>query len=248
MSTEPHSGGTVSNGDVSTDATPIATPETSRPSTPADHVLSSKGGRPIGAKLSRRDKKARMAAMNSTPVTSGDEGSIRKGKQSSKGSAKKNRVWDEFGGVVDDDGVANLDYSETITDDTKPETLEEIKQETWGRRTAKGEFILKDLDEEMDTILAQSKSRDVSNDAKGSLLSSGVGVIGGLFRNVVGGKTLTKEDLAKPMKQMEEHLLKKNVAREAAVRLCESVENDLVGAKTGSFTSKLPTRIVLMNA
>jgi signal recognition particle receptor subunit alpha len=39
------------------------------------------------------------------------------------------------------------------------------------------------------------------------------------------------------MKGMEEHLLKKNVAREAAVRLCEGVEKELVGVKTGSFES-----------
>ena len=41
------------------------------------------------------------------------------------------------------------------------------------------------------------------------------------------------------MRGMEEHLLKKNVAREAAVRLCEGVERELVGAKTGSFESEL---------
>ena len=65
-----------------------------------------------------------------------------------------------------------------------------------------------------------------------------MGAIGGLFRNVVGGKTLTKEALAKPLKEMEQHLLRKNVALEAAVRLCESVERDLVGMKTPSFTSQ----------
>jgi len=36
---------------------------------------------------------------------------------------------------------------------------------------------------------------------------------------------------------MEEHLLKKNVAREAAVRLCDSVEQSLLGTKTSNFTS-----------
>ena len=36
---------------------------------------------------------------------------------------------------------------------------------------------------------------------------------------------------------MEDHLLNKNVAREAAVRLCESVERDLIGLKTSNFTT-----------
>ncbi|KAG8528751.1 uncharacterized protein KY384_006438 [Bacidia gigantensis] len=49
------------------------------------------------------------------------------------------------------------------------------------------------------------------------------------------GKVLTKADLEKPMRGMEEHLLKKNVAREAAVRLCESVERELIGVRTGNF-------------
>jgi signal recognition particle receptor subunit alpha len=62
--------------------------------------------------------------------------------------------------------------------------------------------------------------------------------IGGLFRNVVGGKTLTKEDLDKAMKGMEDHLLRKNVAREAAIRLCEGVERELIGVKTGNFESR----------
>ena len=53
----------------------------------------------------------------------------------------------------------------------------------------------------------------------------------------MGNKTLTKEDLEKPLKGIEDHLLKKNVALEAAVRLCQSVEHDLLGTKTGNFTS-----------
>jgi signal recognition particle receptor subunit alpha len=48
---------------------------------------------------------------------------------------------------------------------------------------------------------------------------------------------LTKADLDKAMKGMEYHLLKKNVAREAAVRLCEGVERELIGVKTGNFES-----------
>jgi signal recognition particle receptor subunit alpha len=69
-------------------------------------------------------------------------------------------------------------------------------------------------------------------------VGSSLSAIGGLFRNVVGGKTLTKEDLDKAMKGMEDHLLRKNVAREAAIRLCEGVERELIGVKTGNFESK----------
>lgn len=155
-----------------------------------------------------------------------------------KGSTKKNRVWGDFGAEEEDSDVV-LDYSATDikSDASENETLEEIKPETWGRKTGKGQFVLKDLDDEMDEIITAQNAKKESSTASSGIVGSSLGAIGGLFRNVVGGKTLTKEDLAKPLKGMEDHLLKKNVAREAAVRLCESVERDLVGLKTSSFTS-----------
>ncbi|EAT85280.2 hypothetical protein SNOG_07814 [Parastagonospora nodorum SN15] len=192
--------------------------------------------RPGGGKLSRRDKK-KASAMSSGPVSSGDESSS---KRKGKSATKRNRVWGEFGAEEEDDSV--LDYSQTDLRDenSENEAMAEIKQETWGRKTNKGEFVLKDLDEEMDAIISAQnakKDKEASTAASGGLVGSSLGAIGGLFRNVVGGKTLTKEDLVKPIKGMEEHLLKKNVAREAVVRLCESVERDLIGMKTPNFTT-----------
>jgi signal recognition particle receptor subunit alpha len=163
-------------------------------------------------------------------------------KRKAKGSAKKNRVWGDFGAEEEDPSMV-LDYSQSdLRDDApEPEALEEINPESWGSRTGKGQFVLKDLDLEMDQIIAEqnAKTQTATPATSGSgLVGSSLGAIGGLFRNVVGGKTLTEEDLAKPLKAMEEHLLRKNVAREAAVRLCESVKRDLVGLKTNTFTSK----------
>lgn len=222
--------------DTSADSTPVPTPDASRPNTPGQsHLLIGKA-KP-GQKLSRRDRK-KASGLNSAPVSSGDEASA---KRKAKGSTKKNRVWGEFGADEEDDSV--LDYSQAdLKDDASGnEALEEIRPETWGRKTNKGQFVLKDLDEEMDQIIAEQnakKQASAPSAASGGIVGSSLGAIGGLFRNVVGGKTLTKEDLAKSLKGMEEHLLKKNVAREAAVRLCESVERDLMGLKTSSFTSE----------
>jgi len=137
-----------------------------------------------------------------------------------------------------------LDYSaKGLTSDSEAEVgrstaLEEVDDATWGSRS-KGKFVLRDLGDEVHSILAsaeQSKPSTTSPSSTG-LVGSSLKTIGGLFRNVVGGKTLTKEDLDKAMKGMEEHLLKKNVAREAAVRLCAGVETELVGVKTASFES-----------
>lgn len=224
-----------SDNNTSTDATPIQTPDTSRPNSPAvnNHLLTAKGG---PGRQSRRAKK-KANAMASAPASSGDESPARR---PAKGSAKKGRKWDEFGAADEEDDTV-LDYSTHSVEAEAPaaSNVEAVDSSSWGKRTGKGEFVLKDLDEEMNEIIAAANAKkESSQSAPSGLVGSGLGAIGGLFRNVVGGKTLTKDDLAKPLKGMEDHLLKKNVAREAAVRLCESVEQDLVGVKTSSFTSK----------
>lgn len=217
---------------------PLASPGTSRPTTPGARPAG-----PKGAKISRRARKVQNTT--SAQASSGDE-SPRRGKPAAKGP-KKGRKWDDDGNATEDDGV-QLDYSANksgVTDDSedyavgRSSALEEIDSTTWGNRS-KGKFVLKDLGDEVHEILAsaaEEKNSASKTSSSGGLLGTGLSTIGGLFRNVVGGKVLTKEDLDKAMKGMEEHLLKKNVAREAAVRLCEGVEKELVGVKTGNFES-----------
>ena len=156
------------------------------------------------------------------------------------------RKWNAEG-MADEDDETPLDYSAISPGEgsgadpdhaSRGGAIEAINPESFGIRTGKGQFVLKDLDDEVHSILQGADAKK----AKGTSATSGVvgsslGAISGLFRNIVGGKVLTKEDLEKPMKGMEEHLLKKNVAREAAVRLCEGVERELIGVKTGSFES-----------
>jgi signal recognition particle receptor subunit alpha len=141
--------------DTSADSTPIPTPDTSRPNTPGQSSLLVGRGRPAGSKLSRRDKK-KVSALTSGPVSSGDEAS---GRRKGKGGAKKNRTWGEFGAEEQDDTV--LDYSQADLREgaSENEALEEIRQDTWGRKTNKGEFVLKDLDEEMDAIISRRRTR-----------------------------------------------------------------------------------------
>ena len=227
---------------TSTDATPVPTPDTSRPTTPVvNHLLSAKVG--PGGRGSRRARKA----VTSANASSGDETSGRRPK-AVKTASKKMRRWDADG-LADDDDEVPLDYSTNNNTDaaidsaTRPGTMEAIAQESWGSRTGKGEFILRDLDDEVHSILQGADSKPIKKSRSTGVVGSSLGAIGGLFRNVIGGKVLTKEDLEKPMKGMEEHLLKKNVAREAAIRLCEGVERELIGVKTGSFESTTPPHI-----
>ncbi|KAI2617064.1 SRP54-domain-containing protein [Hypoxylon sp. NC1633] len=219
--------------------TTIVTPNTSRPSTPGgNHLVVAKGG-PM-AKMSRRAKKIRNS---SAPVSSGDEAPARKAKK----APKKGRKWDADGFADEEDDSLQLDYSaaqNTLTSDSDVETSARatavggVDSSTWGTTTSKGQFVLKDLDDEVHSILKSAEARSAASrtETRG-LVESGLNTISSLFRNVVGGKTLTKEDLDKAMKGMEDHLLRKNVAREAAVRVCEGVEKELLGVKTGSFES-----------
>ena len=224
---------------TSTESTPIQTPNTSRPSTPGNNNLVVAKAGPA-AKLSRRAKKAK-----NTAASSGDERSSKGKKDAAKGP-KKGRKWDADGYADEEDDV-QLDYSAQAhaTTDSENETtarssaIEQVDASTWGS-TTKGKFVLKDLGDEVHDILASAHADQAVSSKKESssgLLGTGINAVSGLFRNVIGGKTLTEADLAKAMKGMEEHLLQKNVAREAAVRLCEGVEKELVGVKTGNFES-----------
>ncbi|GAP92097.2 putative fused signal recognition particle receptor [Rosellinia necatrix] len=192
--------------------------------------------------MTRMSRKARkMQHSHSAPASSGDEAPSRKGKK----APKKGRRWDADGFADEDDDV-QLDYSVTqnaLTSDSEVETaarstaVDGVDSTSWGTTTSGGQFVLKDLGDEVHSILKSAEEKNSASSAapRGGLVGSSLSTIGGLFRNVVGGKTLTKEDLDKAMKGMEDHLLKKNVAREAAIRLCEGVEKELLGVKTGSF-------------
>ncbi|KAK4125292.1 SRP54-domain-containing protein [Parathielavia appendiculata] len=223
----------------SAESSPTATPNASRPATPgASHLLVAKAG--PGGKLSRRARKIQNSP--SAPVSSGDEATARKGKPAK--TVKRGRKWDADG-LADERDDVQLDYSiPAVTSDSeaeagaRPAAVEEVDASTWGSRT-KGKFVLRDLGDEVHSILADADAKNAAakTDFQSGIVGSSLSAIGGLFRNVVGGKVLTKQDLEKAMKGMEEHLLKKNVAREAAVRLCEGVEMELVGVKTGNFES-----------
>lgn len=153
------------------------------------------------------------------------------------------RRWDADGLADEEDG-AILDYSAQSPEVNISEKSEHltgvhsIDSQSFGTRTGKGQFVLKDLDNEVHSILeGASEKKAQPSSSKTGVVGSSLGAISGLFRNVIGGKVLTREDLAKPIRGMEDHLLNKNVAREAAVRLCEGIERELIGVKTGSFES-----------
>lgn len=210
-----------------------AAPDQSRPKSPSPntHLLTA-AKRPVRGSRGRR-------GVSSAHASSGEE--VSPARNSTRKGGKKLRKWDADGNADEDDGSTVLDYSApgASTDEEAgrgrngQRKVDYIDQKEWGTKTSKGEFVLKDLDMEVNAILKEAEEKDR---AKNAATNTGYGAFG-FFRNIVGGKTLTKADLEKAMAAMQEHLSKKNVAREAAIQVTESVEKSLIGQKTGSFQS-----------
>ena len=206
---------------------------------------STTGSRRLGKNRGRKPNIKSNAS--SAHASSADEYSpARKGKghPGSASNKKKARKWDADGNV-DESGDVVLDYSSQKAASTDEEgdvsrvsASEHVGTEAWGTKTSKGQFILKDIEDEIDDILSTEDKNDkaANGDKKGFLTGVGFGALGYL-RNFVGGKVLTKEDTDKAIAGIHNHLLEKNVAREAVVQICDNVQQTLLGQKTGNFQS-----------
>ncbi|KAA8909560.1 signal recognition particle, alpha subunit, N-terminal-domain-containing protein [Sphaerosporella brunnea] len=194
----------------------LTTPVPEIPRTPSPGMSSS------GVITAKRRGGRRRRGKASAHASSGDEVSPA---PSTKKSGKKLRKWDAEGNADEDDGQV-LDYSAQDSGEETGRKLDFIDQKEWGKKTSKGEFVLKELGEEVQAILNQPDAN--AGSSSGAL---------GFFRKFVGGKTLTKEDMDKALAGMKDHLLKKNVAQEAANDIVKNVESSLLGQKTGSFQS-----------
>ena len=168
-----------------------------------------------------------------------------------KAPVKAQRKWVDNAPTEDD--MANLDYSAEAppTTDAKRPLSEAllaslVDESSRGTRGKDGLYEVKDWeflnksgtgesDDDDDMI-----SRALNAAPQGSLSGQsapGQGYFGGLLSRLTGGKVLTKEDLTPVLNGMKEHLMKKNVAREIADKVCESVGTGLEGKKVGGFKS-----------
>ena len=208
--------------------------------------------------LSRRARK-RLNQANRGAVSNGDEAPSRKlKKEPKKPPTKGKRKWVD-GIPVEDTGhhsSAKLDYSDYVSEaepGVRSVGQEKVDISQMGSHNDEGRFVLKGLGEEgvgairqqANSILkaAAEKKADAKakEDAEASeqsgLLGLGFSYLTSRIQNVLGGKELTKQALDLAMKSMEDHLLKKNVAREAVVCLCEALRKELAGTKTETFES-----------
>lgn len=117
-----------------------------------------------------------------------------------------------------------------------------------GTRTQDGLYEVKDWefasrgDKNADDVIAQvlKKGGQEAKPVSGSL-----GALSSIFSRLTGSKVLTEDDLKPVLEAMKQHLMKKNVAKEIADKVCEDVGQSLVGKKVGGFQSmRLPVSVL----
>ena len=149
--------------------------------------------------------------------------------------------------------MASLDYSSDKPEGNNPSSPSKVNvsalvdHASLGTRTVDGMYEVKDWEfgdkdgkgDEMDKFISRAldsaSSKEKGQPSAGTFGSS----FGSLFSRLTGSKTLTVEDLNPVLEGMKQHLMKKNVAKEIAEKVCEGVGESLVGRKVGGFQSTL---------
>lgn len=144
-------------------------------------------------------------------------------------AGKKDRIW-ELGGNNKD--IPSLDWSKDKPEDARSNFSH--NDEMIG--TMKG--LIQDLEVESDEddepssedelVDTKHKSTTTTTKQKGGSMFS-------IFKNLVGSKNLSREDMQPALEKLREHLISKNVAAEIALKLCDSVATKLDGKVLGTF-------------
>ncbi len=82
--------------------------------------------------------------------------------------------------------------------------------------------------------------------APGPQSKSSMGALGTMFARLTGGKVLAKEDLEPVLSAMKDHLMKKNVAKEIADKICDGVGRTLIGKRIGGFQCTLSDYLLVI--
>ena len=78
-----------------------------------------------------------------------------------------------------------------------------------------------------------------SSEDEEELASTSSSGLWGSLSSLVGSKSLTAQDIQPVIQKMQDHLISKNVAADVAVKLCESVANNLEGKVLGKRQKKV---------
>jgi len=178
------------------------------------------------------------------------------------------RTWDDAA-TVDSEEAASLDYStnKAASDDINVDLSQLVDENSRGAWGANGLYDLKDVDiggsggvegrdenSEEDDIIARAIGKtsightpDSSVTADSSRTSkSHFGTLASLFSRITGSsRSLTKEDLEPVLAGVQEHLMQKNVAQEIATKICEGIQESLVGKRSSGYRGERVTCIPL---
>ncbi|TFY80431.1 hypothetical protein EWM64_g3579 [Hericium alpestre] len=116
-----------------------------------------------------------------------------------------------------------------------------VDETSLGIRTKDGLYEVKDWEfgqvaNEADDAVSQALNTTNRPPAEKPSATS-LGGLGSVLARLTGSKVLTQEDLRPVLEDMKQHLMKKNVAKEIAEKICEGVEESLVGKRVGGFQS-----------
>ncbi|GLB35120.1 putative signal recognition particle, alpha subunit, N-terminal [Lyophyllum shimeji] len=163
---------------------------------------------------------------------------------------KAQRKWGDQ--PVTESEMASLDYSldkhDGLNGSVGSHELQAlVDQSSLGTRTRDGLYEVKDWEfskvEEADEFIANALQ---PGGVKAAASSGSLGALGSLFARLTGSKVLTEQDLKPVLDGMKQHLMKKNVAKEIADKVCEGVGESLVGKKVGGFqTTNAAVRMAL---
>lgn len=143
--------------------------------------------------------------------------------------------------------MASLDFSyEKLSElDARPVSndLQSLVDEaSLGTRSKDGLYEVRDLEfanaKTADDAIA--RALNAGPDKENKPAPSSLGTLGSLFARFTGSKVLSEADLSPVLEGMKQHLMKKNVAKDIAEKVCEGVGESLVGKKVGGFQSMFP--------
>jgi signal recognition particle receptor subunit alpha len=140
--------------------------------------------------------------------------------------------------------MASLDFSyEKLSElDARPASNDVqslVDEASLGTRNRDGLYEVRDLEfanaKTADDAIA--RALNAGPDKENKPAQSSLGTLGSLFARFTGSKVLSEADLNPVLEGMQQHLMKKNVAKEIAEKVCEGVGESLVGKKVGGFQS-----------
>ncbi|KAI0282196.1 P-loop containing nucleoside triphosphate hydrolase protein [Russula aff. rugulosa BPL654] len=184
----------------------------------------------------------------------GDPGSGRDSHPNSEYDRKVLRKWGDA--PPSESEMASLDFSyEKLGElDARPGSndLQALVDEaSLGTRSKDGLYEVRDLEfanaKTADDAIARALNSGPDKENKPA--QSSLGTLGSLFARFTGSKVLSEADLNPVLEGMKQHLMKKNVAKEIAEKVCEGVGESLVGKKVGGFqTTNAAVRQALSNS